>query len=192
MAITFLRKGRALNRLLVNFLAFQAGWFSCVLGAAYGYPLIGPVAVLLAVCLHLMMAYQPRKELALVLLAAVIGALFDSLLLRTGWLTYPNGILWAGTAPYWIVAMWLLFATTLNVSLRWLRERYLIAALFGLIGGPMSYYAGAKLGGLTFINMQAALSALAVGWALITPLLVWLSERLDGMQRPESQVVQHA
>ena len=78
------------------------------------------------------------------------------------------------------------------MSLRWLRERYLVAALFGLIGGPMSYYAGAKLGGLTFINMQAALLALAVGWALITPLLVWLSERLDGMQRPESQVVQHA
>ncbi len=181
-----------MNRLVVNFLAFQAGWFSCVLGAANGYPLVGPVAVLLALSIHLKMAYKPRKELALVLTAAVIGALFDSLLLQTGWLAYPNGMLWVGTAPYWIVAMWLLFATTLNVSLRWLRERPVAAVLLGLIGGPLSYYGGAKLGGLTFINMPAALTALAIGWALVTPLLVRLSERLDGMQQAEDEAVQHA
>jgi hypothetical protein len=121
----------------------------------------------------------------------VLGALFDTLLLQTGWLTYVNGMLWAGTAPYWIVAMWLLFATTLNVSLRWLRRSYAAAALLGLIGGPMSYYAGAKLGGLTFINTTAALTALAIGWALVIPLLVWLSERLDGVQ-PADRAVQHA
>lgn len=181
-----------MNKLLVNFLAFQAGWFSCVLGAANGYPLVGPVAVLLALTIHLKMAYRPRLELALVLTAAVIGALFDSLLLQTGWLSYPNGMLWAGTAPYWIVAMWLLFATTLNVSMRWMRERWYAAVLLGLIGGPMSYYAGAKLGGLTFINMPAALAALAIGWAVVTPLLVRLSERFDGMNPTEEKVVQHA
>ena len=87
--------------------------------------------------------------------------------------------------------MWLLFATTLNVSLRWLRGNYKAAALLGLIGGPMSYYGGAKLGGLIFINMSAALTALALGWAVVTPFLVWLSKRFDGMQ-PDDQVVQHA
>jgi hypothetical protein len=191
LAIIFSRKGRALNRLLVNIIAFQAGWFSCVLGAANGYPMLGPVAVLLAVSLHLVMAYKPRRELVLILIAAVLGALFDTLLLQTGWLTYPNGMLWAGTAPYWIVAMWLLFATTLNVSLRWLRRSYFAAALLGLVGGPLSYYGGAKLGGLTFVNMPAALTALAIGWAVVIPLLVWLSERLDGL-KPEDQVVRHA
>ena len=189
--ITFLRRGRALNRLLLNFLAFQVGWFSCVLGAANGYPLLGPIAVFMAATLHLALAYKPRRELVLILLAAVIGALFDTLLLQTGWLTYVNGMLWAGTAPYWIVAMWLLFATTLNVSLRWLRGNLFAAALLGLIGGPMSYYGGAKLGGLVFINMPAALTALAIGWAVVTPFLVWLSKRLDGMQ-PDDPVVQNA
>jgi hypothetical protein len=191
LVTTFLRRARALNRLVLNFLAFQAGWFSCVLGAANGYPMAGAVAVLLVASLHLGLAYNPRKELVLILLAAVIGALFDTLLLQTGWLSYANGMLWAGTAPYWIVAMWLLFATTLNVSLRWLRGNYIAAALLGLIGGPMSYYGGAKLGALIFINMPAALAALAVGWAVVTPFLVWLSKRFDGMQ-PDDQVVQHA
>jgi len=44
---------------------------------------------------------------------------------------------------------------------------------------------------LIFINMPAALAALAVGWAVVTPFLVWLSKRFDGMQ-PDDQVVQHA
>ena len=179
-----------MNRLLINFIAFQAGWFSCVLGAANGYPLLGPVVVFLVASLHLALAKEPRNELILILLAAVIGALFDTLLLQTGWLSYTNGMLWAGTAQYWIVAMWLLFATTLNVSLRWLRKNYYAAALLGLIGGPMSYYGGAKLGGLMFINTTAALTALAIGWAIVTPFLVWLSERFDGIQ-PEEQVAQH-
>jgi hypothetical protein len=30
-------------RLLVNFVAFQLGWFACVLGAAQGLPWLGPV-----------------------------------------------------------------------------------------------------------------------------------------------------
>lgn len=180
-----------MNRLLINFFAFQAGWFGCVLGAANGYPMVGPIAVFLAASLHLALAQEPRKELILISLAAVIGACFDTLLLQTGWLTYANGMLLSGTAPYWIVAMWLLFATTLNVSLRWLRNNYYIAALLGLIGGPLSYYGGAKLGGLTFISPAPALIALALGWAFVTPLLVWLSERFDGFQ-PNDEVMQHA
>ena len=108
-----------MKRLLVNFVAFQVGWFSCVLGASNGYPLAGPIVVLLVTALHLSFAYEPRKELSLILIAAVVGACFDSLVVQTGWIAYPNGILLDGTAPYWIVAMWLLFATTLNV-LAWL------------------------------------------------------------------------
>lgn len=190
-AITCSSGVRALTRLIINFIVFQVGWFSCVLGAANGYPLLGPLAVFGAASLHLATAYKPHKELILILIAAAIGAVFDTLLLQTGWLTYANGMFWSGTAPYWIVSMWLLFATTLNVSLRWLRRSYLSAALLGLIGGPLSYYGGAKLGGLMFINMPAALTALAIGWAVITPILIWLSKRLDGMQ-PSDQVVQHA
>ena len=180
-----------MKRLVINVLAFQIGWFSCVIGAAQGYPLAGPVVALLLVLLHLSLAHQPRAELMLIAISGVVGACFDSLLLQTGWVSYPNGILLAGVAPYWIVAMWLLFATTLNVSLRWLHRNYIAAALLGLIGGPLSYLGGAKLGGLVFVDATSALVALAIGWAVMMPLLVWLSERHDGM-RTYDPVVQHA
>ena len=130
------------------------------------------------------LTYTARRrgpELTLILVAAAIGLVWDSSLVALGWLSYPSGTLVAGTAPYWIVAMWMSFATTLNVSLGWLKKRYLLAALFGGIGGPMAYYAGFKLGGVQFSSMTAGLAAQAAGWAVMMPLLTMLAERLNGM-----------
>ncbi len=181
-----------MSRLISNFVAFQLGWFGCVLGAANGTPAIGPVIVLAAAGLHLRLAARPVREAALLLAAAAIGLVFDSALVRAGWLSYPNGILWAGTAPYWIIALWVAFATTLNVSLRWLRGRPWIAAAFGAVGGPLSYLAGARLGAVEILDQQAAVAALALGWAAITPLLVALARRLDGVADEPELVGQHA
>ena len=77
--------------------------------------------------------------------------------------------------------MWMLFATTLNVSMRWLRGKQKLAALFGFYGGPTSYIAGQALGGILLVNQVAALAALAIGWAVMMPLLMRLAESLDGM-----------
>jgi hypothetical protein len=40
-----------MTRLALNLAAFQVGWFSCVLGAANGYPFIGPVVVAMVVAM---------------------------------------------------------------------------------------------------------------------------------------------
>ena len=48
-------------------------------------------------------------------------------------------------------------------------------------GGPASYLAGQKLGGIVLNNEFAALLALAIGWAVIMPILIRLAENLDGM-----------
>jgi hypothetical protein len=181
-----------MSRTLLNIAAFQLSWFGCVLGAVKGYPLLGPAIVSIVVVLHLSLAHRPGRELVLILLAGALGALFDSALVSSGWIVYPNGTIWAGTAPYWIVALWLAFATTLNLSMRWLRGSPWVAALFGAIGGPLSYAAGARLGGLQFVNEAAALGALAIGWAVITPLLVELSRRLDGVQPEPTALHRHA
>jgi hypothetical protein len=97
-----------------------------------------------------------------------------------GWIAYPNGALIAGTAPIWIVAMWVVFSTTLNVSLAWLKRSLPLAVLFGAVGGPIAYVAGEKLGGLVFVQPTPALIALAIGWAAITPLLLRIADRFDG------------
>jgi len=175
--------------LILNFILFQAGWFTSVVGAAQGYPLAGPVATVIAVALHLRFAKRPMPEFLLVAACGGIGLVFDSVLVYFGWVAYPSGMFHPQLAPYWIVGMWMLFATTLNVSLGWLRSRWWLAAVLGLIAGPMSYVAGQKLGGIEFIDQTAALVALGIGWALMLPFLSWLAQVLDGVSSSRSPSV---
>lgn len=166
---------------LINFLAFQVGWFSSVLGAANQMPWLGPLVLLAVLAIHLRNARRPDLEVGLVLACGIIGVVFDSALVALGWVAYPSGIVSEMLAPYWIVTMWMLFGTTLNLSMRWLRGRRFLAVVLGGIAGPMSYWGGHKLGGMEFVEPIAALAALGVGWALIMPLLTGLAERLDGI-----------
>ena len=167
--------------LLTNFAIFQVAWLTSVIGGAKEMPWLGPVAVLVALAVHLSFARRRFEEILLVLSCAVLGASFDSALVASGWVSYKSGLISENLAPYWIVTMWMLFATTLNVSMRWMRGKPLLAAAFGFVGGPSAYLAGQGLGGIILVNQPAALIALAIGWAIMMPTLMWLSETFDGM-----------
>lgn len=167
--------------ILINVAAFQLAWLSSVVGAAEQMPWLGPAAVLVALGIHLSAARRRFEEILLVITCAVVGAVFDSALVAAGWVTYEAGLFSDYLAPYWIITMWMLFATTLNVSMRWLRGKPWIAAMLGFLGGPASYLTGQQLGGIVLANPVAALAALAVGWAAMMPALIRLSESLDGM-----------
>ena len=151
-------------------------------------PWLGPVAVSAALLIHFRAAHRPKRELILILCCALIGAGFDSALVALGWVQYSAGIFSQSAAPYWIITMWMLFATTLNVSMRWLRGKESLAAVFGLIGGPITYLAGQKLGGIILVDQVAALIALGVGWAVMMPILLRLSESLDGFSVVPAEV----
>jgi hypothetical protein len=169
---------------LINFVAFQIGWFACVLGGAQGLPWLGTAVALAIVGWHVGRASRPRTELALVVTAAAIGAVWDSALVALGFLQYPHGTLLEGTAPHWIVALWMLFATTLNVSLRWLQEHMALASLCGALAGPFAYIAGQRLGGVVIPDVTLAVGTLALGWAAFTPLLLLLAKRINGIRPP--------
>jgi hypothetical protein len=172
---------RSTGHVLANFAAFQAGWFASVLGGAHGAPWFGLAVTALVVAWHLGTAARPGIEARLLVLAAVLGASWDSALVALGWIDFASGTLFAGMAPGWIVALWVLFATTLNVSLNWLKGRYWLAAGLGAVAGPLAYYGGAKLGAVGFPEPVLALGALSVGWALFMPLLMRLATRFDGI-----------
>ena len=54
------------RQLLLNFIAFQIGWFACVWGAAHNMAVAGTVVAALVVALHLFCAARPGEELKLV------------------------------------------------------------------------------------------------------------------------------
>ena len=149
-------------QILINLIGFKVGWMSSVLGAARDMPWLGPAVLLVVLVVHLRQAERPDLELGLVVACGVLGAWFDSILAATGWVSYPAGQFAPNLAPYWIVTM------------------LTLAAAMGAIAGPMSYYAGSKLGGIVFESPLAATVALSVGWAALMPVVVTLADRLNG------------
>ncbi|MCC5887622.1 MAG: DUF2878 domain-containing protein [Gammaproteobacteria bacterium] len=166
--------------IIFNLVALKAAWFACVLGGAASLPWIGVAAVGGLVALHLWLSPRVQPELHLLAAVGLAGAVWETFLVRTDLLSYPSGMIVSGTAPVWIVALWVGFATCLNVGMRWLKGRYAVAALFGAVGGPMAFYGGSRLGGVTFADTGTALLVLAAGWAVLMPTIVRLSERFDG------------
>ena len=167
--------------MLLNLIAFQIGWFACVLGGAHGWPWLGVLVTAAAITLHLYRAARPRTEAVLIGLSGLLGFVADSLLTGMGLLRFPFGQFHANLAPYWMVAMWMLFATTFNVALGWLKPRLGLAALLGMIAGPLAYQGGAKLGAVSFANPLASLLAVAGVWTLAMPLLLVIASRWNGM-----------
>jgi hypothetical protein len=167
---------------IINLAAFHLCWLACVLAGAIGMPWLGVAATGALAAYHLNRASQPGREALFLLLAGAIGALWDGLLVGLGWLVYPSGLFAPWLAPTWIIALWVTFATTFNVSLRWLRGHWFLAGLLGAVGGPLAFYAGEQLGGVTFPDTRLAMTALALGWSLLMPLLLFLAERLDGVR----------
>jgi len=173
-----------MKSIFLNYGLFQAGWFACVFGAAHDLTWLGLAMVFLATTVHLVAARQRLREAGLLLICALVGLGFDSALLLTGWVEYPDGGWVEGLAPIWIVAMWVLFGTTLNQSLAWMKGRPWLALIFGVIGGPLSYFAGERLGAMTMNQPLAAAFALAAGWGVLLPLLFAAAARLDGFAPP--------
>jgi hypothetical protein len=174
---------RDLLRKALNLLLFQVAWFAAVLGAAGGMDWLGPLALIPVLGVHLALQEDRRGEVTLILTAAALGFLFDTLMVATGAFTPVQSFLPRPFSPPWMVSLWMNFAATLNVSLSWLLGRYRLAALFGAIGGPLAYYSGAKLGATETIPSLTGMVTLAVGWAIMTPLLAWLAARLSNEGR---------
>ena len=172
--------------LIANLVVFQAAWFAAVLGAAHRIPLWGTTCVAAAIAWHLGVSARPALEARLVAIACLIGFVVETAIVWQGHVRYPSGQPEPGLPPYWMVALWGLLAITLNVTLRWLKRRPALAAVLGAIAGPASFACGVRLGGAEFIAPMPALLTLAGSWALLMPLLMWLSDRFDGVAVAEA------
>ncbi|MDE2251246.1 MAG: DUF2878 family protein, partial [Gammaproteobacteria bacterium] len=117
----------------------------------------------------------------LIALTGMVGWCWDSALVVLGLIAYRPAPAPASLslAPLWILALWVLFATALPISLRWLRGRWWQACLLGALAAPLAYFGGARLGALQLVRPWPALLAQAAGWALLLPLLVDLARRCD-------------
>ncbi|PLX83073.1 MAG: DUF2878 domain-containing protein [Desulfuromonas sp.] len=161
---------------LINLALYQIGWFCCVLGAAHGYAVTGAFCALALCGLHLLLVKNRGTELRLMIQACLLGAIIDSTQQAVGILTFTVDSAWPFWLPLWVFVIWAQFATLFRFALSWLQGRYLLASLFGFVGGPLAYYAGVRLGAANFSDpIWLSLACLGVVWAAVTPFLLWLA-----------------
>lgn len=171
---------------MLNAILYQIGWFACVIGAAQSWGTAGAAVATSLVLVHLALVEEPGREWPLLLSALGIGLVADSLHARFGILVF-RGHEAGELAPVWILALWLQFGTVLHFCMRWLSGRYLLAAVLGLVGGPLTFLAGERLGAATFGEPRAlSLAILGLSWSVLLPSLVAIADRLGsgGRYRP--------
>ena len=163
---------------LVNFVLYQSGWFACVLGVAWNLQWLGIGIALCLVGLHFWLATDRSLQFKLSLTAAVFGLIVDSGQLWAGVFTFPRGSVVDWLPPPAIAVLWLQFATTFRYSMSWLSRRYVICACFGLVGAPLAFFAGERLGAVEFLSPRLInFAILGLVWSFAVPLLVFISDR---------------
>ena len=163
---------------IINFVLFQAGWFIGVLGASYNQTYLALTLSIVILLVHFAIIKNRILELKLIIIAGLIGLLFDGALLNFDLIIYNDPGLPYPLTPIWIVMLLMFFAMTLNHSLAWLRQKIYISILFGALGGPLAYIAGEKLGAITLLSTNSII-ILSIGWAFITPVLLIIANRLN-------------
>lgn len=169
-----------MTRPVVNLVAFQLCWLAAVLGAAAGMPWLGVLYAALWLPAHVHAAKSAALvELKLIIAAGLVGFAGDSLLVLSGFISFPPQARLGEPTTVWMVVLWLGFAATLRHVLGWMRGRYMLGALLGAVAGPFAYWSGAKLGAVVLTDTVASLVAVGVAWLVAMPALLGLVAYLE-------------
>nr|WP_256262169.1 DUF2878 domain-containing protein [Pseudomonas costantinii] len=157
---------------MANAVLFQCGWFACVLGGDSRWILLG-FAVL---AIHLLWTSSGSEEGQVILAVTLLGTVIDTSLRTFGVFHFsqPGPLI-----PFWLVLLWALLATTLRHCLAWSAQPWWRSSLIGAVGGPLSYYAGSQLAGVSFgYSTVSTVIGLALLWSMLFPVLHWVARQL--------------
>lgn len=160
---------------LFNFGLFQTGWFACVLGAAHDQAVLGCALTIGLILGHLWLVRDRKSELQLMAKGLAIGLTVDTAMVQLGLITFAAPGPLTAVAPIWMGLLWVLLMTTINHSMSWMKSRLWIASMLGAVSGPLSYFAGARLGAAEILAPLAFVLVMGGTWAILTPLLFRLS-----------------
>ena len=158
------------DRFWFNALWFQINWFVCVLGRENWLPF-----TLLLLALHFLLVDDPKTELKRLLPLALLGLMVDTALTLLGVFEFDSVI----TVPLWLIALWIVFATTLYRSLSKFGQNLWLAATAGSLLVPLNYLLGSRLGAVSLpLPELLTFLILMCTWGILLPTLYKISHIL--------------
>jgi Protein of unknown function (DUF2878) len=129
------------------------------------------------VAFHLAFISQARmSELQFIGLGTVLGGVLDGIWFNTG--VMDNGVSGFQLTPIWILGLWAAFTTTLSHSLSWIGSKPWLPFVCAPIAGPFAYWSASKMGAVQLPDLTLSLAALALGWFIVFPLLLYIRKTL--------------
>ncbi|MDX1626746.1 MAG: DUF2878 domain-containing protein [Wenzhouxiangellaceae bacterium] len=174
----------------INQAFFQASWPACVIGAAYGLLWPGLLVVGAFAAWQLRPGRIHDRDPLAVALFVGTGLVLETIWVQSGLLRYALPWPAPGTAPLWLLLLWLALGLTVNHSLASFRERWRLLALLAVFGSPMSYLAASRFGAVDWLAPWW-LVVLAVGpvWGLVVGLLFRTVDRVPSERLPGAGAV---
>ncbi|RAP34505.1 hypothetical protein DID80_07235 [Candidatus Marinamargulisbacteria bacterium SCGC AAA071-K20] len=159
-------------RLLLNAVGYYLTWFMLVYFSNSSDLWIAYTFSSMYIFMHFLLSKHRKRDAVLLMSLVSLGILVDGLLTYFNILHFKSSIEVVGL-PVWLIVIWALFSLLPNYSLKWLHSFPKASILFGMIGGPLSYYSAAKLGAVTFPNITLSLIVLSVIWGGLLPFILY-------------------
>lgn len=148
---------------IANAIAFQAGWFICLLAPVVWALLY--TALFTAVHFRILKPEARCADTLAVAVVMVLGFVHDTALLQAGVLSYSSSI-----QPIWLTCLWLMLGLTLRHSLWPIYSRPWFASLLGAVAAALSYTAGVALSDVSWGEFGArGAFIIAAVWLLVLP-----------------------
>lgn len=171
----------ALLRKVINGIIFYAAWFAAVVGAANDMAVEGAVVCLALFGVHLLITPGRKKEVLLMVSLAACGLAIDTMYMHYEVLRFAsNNSLFPHLAPFWIVCLYALYATTIDHSLQWLGTHPLLTSVVGACGAGFSYSVGVNMNAVELL-LPGYTSLFVIGgvWLVFAPFSFWYARCLD-------------
>ena len=151
---------------ILNAVAFQLGWWACVLGGSW----LAMAEMPAVVAVHLNAVPDKRTEFLFLMQCTALGFICDMALISAGVLETGYFL-----PPLWLTSLWILFGTTVGYALRFFHDRLALCIAGGAVFAPTSYFGGARLADVTLLEpIWLALLIISLMWAMMFPLLIRL------------------
>lgn len=163
-------------KILVNVLTYQAIWFSGIMWGNQG-AILGCILLVI----HLARSECRAADLKMMGFLLILGFLVDGTLQQVGFFSFTTP---GFPIPFWLLVIWLGLGVTPHHSLKWLKNKLLLACLFGALGGPVAYWAGTRMGAATFNwPLPSSLFVLVLVWSALFPAIMLFSTKCTSPQQ---------
>lgn len=165
---------------IANAAGYQVVWLVTLMSTSKGFFWPGFITSIAFALAMLCFGGKAKQDSRIVMIGLVLGAAIDTLFAAGGWIQYAMPWTVVSFAPLWIIALWLSFSFTLNHSMSFLRKNYVVAGLFGLVGGPLAYWCADRMFNVIEYGTDISLVMIGLGlcWGCVIPAIFYLDKQI--------------